>query len=152
MLREKLSTAMKDAMRAKDQQTLSAVRLIMAKLKDKDIEARSRGVTDGIPDEEALSVLQGMIKQRRESIDMYVKGGRQELADKEQAEIAAIEKFLPQQMDEAAVLKAIEEAKAATGAASLKEMGALMGWLKQKYAGQMDMAKASGLARKALGA
>jgi uncharacterized protein YqeY len=133
MLREKLSDAMKDAMRAKDQGTLSTVRMIMAKLKDKDIEARSRGVTDGIPDEEALSVLQGMIKQRRESIDMYVKGG-------------------PQQMDEAAVLAAIAEAKAATGAASLKEMGALMGWLKQKYAGQMDMAKASGLARKALGA
>lgn len=150
MLREKLTEAMKDAMRAKDQAALGTIRLILAKLKDADIAARTETSRDGVADDRILSLMQGMIKQRNESIALYEKGGRSDLADKEKAEIAVIERFLPQQMDEAAVEAAVREAIAAAGATSVKDMGGVMATLKGKYAGQMDFAKASAAVKKAL--
>ena len=150
MLREKLNEAMKDAMRARDQAALGTIRLILAKLKDVDIAARTEASREGIPDDKILSMLQGMIKQRNESIVLYEKGARQDLADKEKAEIAVIERFLPQQMDEAAVQAAVSEAIKASGATSIKDMGGVMAALKTKYAGQMDFAKASAAVKKTL--
>lgn len=152
MLREDITNAMKDAMRAKDEATLGAVRMIMAKLKDADIAARPSGNANGISDEQILSLMQGMIKQRRESIEMYKQGKRQDLADKEQAEIAVIERFLPKQMDAAAIEDAVKKAVAATGAAGIKDMGKVMGALKKDYTGQMDFAAAGAIVKKALGA
>ena len=150
MLREKLTEAMKDAMRAKDQAALGTIRLILAKLKDVDIAARTEASREGVADDKILSMMQGMIKQRNESISLYEKGGRTDLADKEKAEIAVIERFLPQQMDDAAVEAAVREAIAAAGATSVKDMGGVMAALKGKYAGQMDFAKASAAVKKAL--
>ena len=152
MLREKLTEAMKDAMRAKDQASLGTIRLIIAKLKDVDIAARTEANREGVADDKILSMMQGMIKQRNESIALYEKGGRADLAEKEKAEIAVIERFLPQQMDEAAVDAAVREAIAAAGATSIKDMGGVMAALKGKYAGQMDFAKASTAVKKALSA
>ena len=150
MLREKLTEAMKEAMRAKDQAALGTIRLILAKLKDADIAARTEASREGVADDRILSLMQGMIKQRNESIALYEKGNRADLADKEKAEIAVIERFLPQQMDEAAVEAAVREAIAAAGATSVKDMGGVMAALKGKYAGQMDFAKASAAVKKAL--
>ncbi len=151
MLRGQISDALKDAMRAKEARTVGALRLILAKLKDQDIAARPRGVTDGIPDEEILQMLQSMIKQRRESIALYEQGGRQELADQERDEIAVIERFLPRQMDEADTRAAIGAAIAATGAAGVKDMGRVMAELRARHAGQMDFGKASALVKGMLG-
>lgn len=150
MLREKLTEAMKEAMRAKDQAALGTIRLILAKLKDVDIAARTEASREGVADDKILSMMQGMIKQRNESIALYEKGGRADLAEKEKAEIEVIERFLPQQMDEAAVDAAVREAIAAAGATSIKDMGGVMAALKGKYAGQMDFAKASAAVKKAL--
>ena len=150
MLREKLTEAMKEAMRAKDQAALGTIRLILAKLKDADIAARTEASREGVADDRILSLMQGMIKQRTESIALYEKGNRADLADKEKAEIAVIERFLPQQMDEAAVEAAVREAIAAAGATSVKDMGGVMAALKGTYAGQMDFAKASAAVKKAL--
>ena len=150
MLREQLNEAMKDAMRARDSAALGTIRLILAKLKDVDIAARSEASREGVADDKILSMMQGMIKQRNESITLYDKGGRPELADKEKAEIAIIERFLPQQMDEAAVQAAVTDAIAASGATSIKDMGGVMAALKAKYAGQMDFAKASAVVKKTL--
>ena len=135
MLREKLNEAMKDAMRARDQAALGTIRLILAKLKDTDIASRTEASREGVADDKILSMLQGMIKQRNESIVLYEKGNRADLADKEKAEIAVIERFLPQQMDEAAVEAAVKEAVASSGAKSIKDMGGVMAALKAKYAG-----------------
>src|SRR5216684_1911580 len=150
MLREKLNDAMKEAMRARDQAALGTIRLILAKLKDTDIAARTEANREGVADDKILSMLQGMIKQRNESIQLYEKGNRADLADKEKAEIVVIERFLPQQMDEAAVEAAVKEAVASSGAKSIKDMGGVMAALKAKYAGQMDFAKASAAVKKAL--
>ena len=150
MLREKLNEAMKDAMRARDAAALSTIRLMLAKLKDVDIAARTESNREGVADDKILSMLQGMIKQRNESITLYEKGARQDLADKEKAEIVVIERFLPQQMDEAAVQAAVKEAIAASGASSIKDMGGVMAALKAKYAGEMDFAKASAAVKKTL--
>jgi len=150
MLREKLNEAMKDAMRARDQAALGTIRLILAKLKDTDIASRTEASREGVADDKILSMLQGMIKQRNESIVLYEKGNRADLADKEKAEIGVIERFLPQQMDEAAVEAAVKEAVASSGAKSIKDMGGVMAALKAKYAGQMDFAKASAAVKKAL--
>ena len=152
MLREKLTEAMKDAMRAKDQASLGTIRLIIAKLKAVDIAARTEANRECVADDKILSMMQGMIKQRNESVALYEKGGRADLADKEKAEIAVIERFLPQQMDEAAVEAAVREAIAAAGATSVKDMGGVMAALKSKYAGQMDFAKASAAVKKTLSA
>lgn len=150
MLRDNLNEALKEAMRARDMATVGAVRLILAKLKEVDIAARTEASREGVADDRILSMLQGMIKQRNESVALYEKGGRPELAEKEKAEIAVIERFLPKQMDEAAVTAAVAEAMAATGAKTVKDMGGVMAALKAKYAGQMDFAKASAAVKKAL--
>lgn len=150
--RAELKDAMVAAMKAKDELTLSTVRLINAKIKDKDIESRTEASRDGIGDDQILAVLQGMVKQRQESADIYTKNGRPELAARETAEIAVIQTFLPAQMDEAQVKAAIDLAVTETGAAGIKDMGKVMGVLKGKYAGQMDMAKAGGLVKDRLNA
>lgn len=141
---------MKDAMRARDAVALGTIRLMLAKLKDVDIAARTETNREGVADDKILSMLQGMIKQRNESVTLFIQGNRPELADKEKAEIVIIERFLPQQMDEAAVEAAVREAIAASGATTIKDMGGVMAAMKAKYAGQMDFAKASAAVKKAL--
>ena len=150
MLRDRFNEAMKESMKAKDQRALSTVRMIIAKLKDKDIEARGKGVTTGIEEGEILAMLQGMVKQRQESIALYEQGGRKELADQEREEIAVIERFLPKQMSESEAQDAIRAIIAETGAASVKDMGKVMAELRARYAGQMDFGKASGLIKQQL--
>ena len=150
MLRDKLSDALKDAMRARDMAAVGTIRLILAKLKEVDIAQRTEANREGVGDDKILGMLQGMIKQRNESIVLYQKGNRADLADKEKTEIGVIERFLPQQMDEAAVEAAVKEAVAASGAKSIKDMGGVMAALKAKYAGQMDFAKASAAVKKTL--
>ena len=135
---------MKAALKAGQAKEVSTLRLISAALKDKDIAARSKGNTDGISDDEILSMLQTMIKQRQESAKMYREGGREELAQSEDDEIEIIKTFLPEQMDDAAVADAISAAIQATGAESIKDMGKVMGHLKENFAGQMDFGAASG--------
>jgi hypothetical protein len=152
MLREKLNGALKDAMRAGDAPARDTVRLILAKLKEVDIASRTEANREGVGDDKILSMLQGMIKQRNESIVLYQKGNRADLADKEKAEIGIIERFLPQQMGEAEVDAAVKDAIASSGAKSIKDMGGVMAALKTKYAGQMDFAKASAAVKKALSA
>ncbi len=151
MIREQIKTKLVEAMKAKDEKTTGTLRLINAAIKDKDIADRSKGNMNGIDDAAILSLLQSMIKQRRESIDMYTKGGRTDLAGAEQAEIDVIQSFLPKQMSDDEVKAAIEVIVAETGASSIKDMGKVMGVLKAKYAGQLDMGKASGIIKTVLG-
>ena len=150
-LRDKLTEEMKSAMRDKNQPRLDAIRLIVAKMKEQDINSRGSGGPEQIGDEPIMAMMQGMIKSRRESIDMYQKGGRAELADKEQGEIDVIQSFLPEQLDEAATRAAISEAIAETGATSAKDMGKVIGILKGKYTGRMDFGRASPLVKEMLG-
>jgi uncharacterized protein YqeY len=138
MLREQITEAMKDAMRAREPETLSTLRMILAGIKDKDIAARPAGNAGGIGDPEILSLLQSMVKQRRESVALYAQGNRADLVAKEEGEIAVIERFLPKQMDAAETDAAISAAIAESGAASIKDMGKVMAALKAKYSGQMD--------------
>jgi uncharacterized protein YqeY len=151
MLRERFNDTLKQAMRDKEVLVVSTVRLILARLKERDIEARPKGNTAGISDPEIQQMMQGMIKQRRESIELYEKGGRPELAEKERGEIAIIERFLPKALGDAEAEAAIKETIAATGAASVKDMGKVMAALKEKYAGQLDPSKASQIVKKLLG-
>ena len=151
MLRDAISTAYKDAMRAKDQRSVATLRLILAALKDRDIAARGRGVTDGVDEAEITDMLSKMIKQRRESIALYEQGGRLELAEQEQEEIDVIQRFLPQPLSDADVAAAIDAAIAETGAESLKDMGKCMAALKAKHAGVMDFAKAGAVVKAKLG-
>jgi uncharacterized protein YqeY len=139
-VRDDINAAMKAALKAGDAERLSAVRLIMAKLKDADIAARPRGV-DRLADEEVLALLRGMIKPRREAIELYEKGGRPELAAKEQAEISVIEEFLPLALNEAEMRTAAAAAVAATGATSSKDMGRVMAALKAQHGAALDMAR-----------
>jgi uncharacterized protein YqeY len=148
-LRSRFSAALKEAMLAKDAAKTSTLRMILAKLKDVDIAARPSGV-DKVPEEQVVAMLRGMQKSRRESVELYRQGGREELAAKEEAEIAVIEGFLPQQMDEAAIAAAVDAAIAETGAASVKDMGKVMGVLR-KHGGALDMAKANPLVKAKLG-
>ncbi len=150
MLRQRLSDALKDALKSKDQPGVSTVRLILAALKDRDIAARSKGNMDGIGEDEILGLLQGMIKQRQESIGLYEKGGRLELAEQEKTEIGVIERFLPKQMSEADVAAAVKDAIKETGAQGIKDMGKVMAVLKGRHAGQMDFSKASAMVKQAL--
>ena len=150
MLRDSITQAQKDAMKAREKDRLAAIRLILAKIKDRDIELRIATAT-GDDDAVISEVLQKMAKQRRESITMYEQGGRQELADQEKSELAVIEEFLPQQMSEDDVKAAIESIKAGIGAESVKDMGKVMAELKARYAGQMDFGKASGLVKASFG-
>ena len=137
-------------MRAKDKNAVATLRLILAALKDREIAARSKSDATEIGDGEIESMLQTMVKQRRESIEMYVKGDRQELADKEAEEITIIERFLPNQLSDGDVEKAVAAAVADLGAQSLKDMGRVMGTLRERHAGQMDFGKAGSIAKKAL--
>ena len=151
MLREAFSERLKEAMRAKDARTLSSVRMILAALKDRDIAARGAGNTVGIADAEILRLLQGMIKQRRESIALYHQGNRPELAEREEQEIAVIESFLPRQMSDEEIAAAAGEAIAETGAAGVKDMGKVMGVLRERHAGVIDMARAGAVVKQLLG-
>lgn len=151
MLRQRLNEALKQAMLARDTRTVSTVRLILAALKDRDIAARSRGVTDGIGDDEILQMLQSMMKQRRESISLYEQGGRLELAQQEAEEITIIERFMPRQMSEAESAEAIKALLAELGATGLKDMGRVMAALRERFAGQMDFSKASAIVKGQLG-
>lgn len=150
MLRENLSESLKEATLAKDSCATATIRLILAALKDRDIAARSKGNPAGISDDDILGLLQTMVKQRRESIEMYEQGNRQELADREAREIDVIQRFLPAQMDEQGIADAVAQAIKETGAAGLKDMGKVMGALRAKYAGQMDFSKASATAKQKL--
>jgi len=149
MIRDAIKSAQIEAMKAGDKDRLAAVRLILAKIKDRDIELRT---ASSMPDDDALvvDVLQKMVKQRRESIAMYEQGGRAELAAKEQAELAVIETFLPRQLSEDETKAAIEAIKAEVGAASVKDMGKVMAVLKERHGTVIDMSKASGLVKAAL--
>jgi uncharacterized protein len=150
MLRARLNEALKEAMRAKDARAVSTIRLILAALKDRDIAARSRGVTDGVDDAELLSMLQTMIKQRRDAIVLYEQGGRLELAQQEQEEIVVIEGFMPRQMTEQDVREAIDGLMVELGVSGIKDMGRLMGEMRSRYAGQLDFGLASVLVREKL--
>jgi len=150
MLRTELNEALKTAMKDKDENTVSTLRLIIAALKDRDIAARSKGNRDGIGDDDILGLLQSMVKQRRESIELYEKGGRMELTQKEAEEIAVIERFLPAQMADGEMATAIAEIVEETGAESIKDMGKVMGALKQRYTGSMDFSKASQMVKEKL--
>lgn len=145
-LRDQFTAELKTSMKAGDAPRTSTLRMILARLKDIDIAARPKGI-DKVPDDEVLSMLRGMVKSRRESVDMYRQGNRPELVAKEEAEIAVIEGFLPQQMNDAAVEKAVADAIAETGAASIKDMGKVMAALKSRHAAALDMAKAGPLVK-----
>ena len=149
MLRDTIKAAQVSAMKAGDKSRLGTVRLILAKLKDKDIELRT---AKAVPEDDTLvvDVLQKMAKQRRESITLYEQGGRAELAAIEQAELAVIEEFMPSQMSEADTIAAIAAIKTEIGAESIKDMGRLIAELKARHGAQLDMGKASGLVKSAL--
>ena len=149
MLREKIQSETVTSMKAKDKERTAALRLIGAKIKDRDIELRT---ADTKPDDDAMvtDVLMKMAKQRRESIEMYEDGGRTELAEKEKAELAVIEEFLPQQMSEDETRAAIAQIKADLGAEGMKDMGRVMGELKARHGATLDMSKASGMVKEAL--
>ena len=148
--RAEITTAMKTAMRAKDKISLATIRLIQAAMKDRDIAARAKGNADGISDDDILSMLQTMIKQRRESASMYREGGREELAAGEETEITVIETFLPAQMSDDELKATIETLVKELGASEIRDMGKVMGALKERFAGQVDMGKAGGMVKSLL--
>ncbi len=150
MLRSRLNDALKDAMKSKDTLAVSTLRLILAALKDRDIAARGKGNNDGITEDEVLEMLQKMVRQRRDSIEMYTKGGREELAEREASEIAVIERFLPQSLGEEEMRAAIDAVVAELNASSIKDMGRVMAELKQRFAGQLDFGKASAIVKELL--
>ena len=151
MLRARINDALKGAMKSKKPEVVSALRLILAALKDRDIAVRTKGNLEGISDDEILSMLQSMIKQRRESIEIYEKGGRPELAEREAAEIETIQQFLPEQMPDDDVLEAVTSVIVEIDAKDLKDMGRTMGTLKERFAGRMDFSKASQVVKAQLG-
>ena len=147
-MREKLINDLKTAMKAGEKKKVEAIRLINAALKDRDIAARGEGKT--VTDDDILALLQKMVKSRQESLEIYEKNNRPELAAQEKGEIEVISSYLPQQMDEASVAAAIKAAIAEAGATSMKDMGKVIASLKAKYTGQMDFAKASAAVKAAL--
>jgi uncharacterized protein len=149
-MRDEISRSMKDALKAGDKIALSTIRLIAAALKDRDITARGNGVSEGISDDEILSMLQTMIKQRRESSAMYRDAGRSELAETEEKEIKIIQEFLPEQLGDGEIITALETAISQTSAVSVKDMGKVMAYLKHEYAGKMDFSKISAQIKTAL--
>ena len=149
-LREQFTAQLKDAMLAKDAARVSAIRMITSRLKDVDIAARPKGITQ-VPDEEVIAMLRTMVKSRRESVDLYRQGNRTDLVAKEEAEIAVIEAFLPAQMDEAATAEAVKAAIAESGATGIKEMGKVMAVLKAKYGAVLDMGRVGPLVKAQLG-
>ncbi len=146
MLRDDINKALIEAQKAKNERAVSTLRMVNSTLKNADIEARGSGKPP-LGDAEVLPVLQKMIKQRQESVELYQKGGRADLVKQEQEEIAIISAYLPKQMSEAEMAAAIDTAIKDTGAAGMKDMGKVIGALRGKYAGQMDMAKASGMVK-----
>ncbi len=151
MLRQDLNESLKEAMKAKDGCATSTIRLILAAIKDRDIAARTQGAGEKISDEQILEVLQKMVRQRKESIEMYAKGGRQDLVDRESHEIEVVEGFLPKPLSEAESQEAVAAVIGELGASSIKEMGQVMGELKRRHAGRMDFSKASALVKDTLG-
>jgi uncharacterized protein YqeY len=151
-LREQFDTALKEAMKARDQKRTGTLRLVLAALKDRDIAGRTAESREGISDDEILSLLAKLIKQREDSIALYEKGGRPELAAAEREEIAIIREYMPKQMDADEAKAAIAAVIAEVGAASLKDMGKVMAALKERFAGKMDFSKASAAVKELLSA
>ena len=149
-MRETLNTQLKTAMKAGDKRRVATIRLVNATLKDRDIEARGQGKT--VSDQDILAILQKMVKSRQESLDIYSKAGRDDLALVEREEIAVIQEFLPQPLDDAGTHAAINAAIAETGAQSIRDMGKVVAVLKAKYAGRMDFAKVSAVVKAMLNA
>jgi uncharacterized protein len=149
VLREEINTALKDAMKAREEHRVSTLRLVNAALKNADLEAQGRGKS-ALSDEEILALLQKLIKQRQEAAEVYDQAGRSELAARERGEIEIIGAYLPQQMSEAEAKAAIAEAIKATGATRIKDMGKVMAALKQGHAGRIDFGKASGWVKQLL--
>ena len=147
--RQEFNQALKEAMREKDQVAVSTIRLILAALKDRDIEARGKG-KDSVDEQEMLSMLQSMVKQRNESSVTYKEAGRDDLADRELAEIEVIKRFLPEQLSDEEVGQKVEELINELNVSDIKDMGKVMGALKARYAGQVDMAKAGSVVRQRL--
>jgi uncharacterized protein len=150
MLRDDINNALKSAMKAQDARKVSTLRMVNSTIKNADIEARGAG-KGPLADDELNSLLAKMIKQRQESVELYDKGGRPELAGQEREEIAIIASFMPKQMSDDEITAAIADAVKETGASSMKDMGRVMAALKQRYAGKMDFAKAGGLVKAKLG-
>jgi len=150
MLRTQLDEALKGALKAKDQLATSTLRLILAALKDRDIAARGKGDGDAVSEDEILEMLQKMVRQREDSIEMYKKGGREELAEREAQEIEVIQRFLPQPLDDASTEAAVKEVITELEAGSIKDMGRVMSTLKERYPGRMDFGKASAIVKQAL--
>lgn len=149
-MRTRLNEALKDAMRRRDATAVSTVRLILAAIKDRDIAARGGGNTEGIPDDEILTLLDKMIRQRRESAALYEQGGRVDLAEQEKQEIEVIQGFLPKPLDESEIETAVRGVCRDLDAAGIKDMGRVMAELRQRYAGRIDFGRASAIARRQL--
>jgi len=149
VLRDDINNALKDAMKAGDSRRVSTLRLVNSALKNADIEARGQGKPP-LTDEELLSLLQKMIKQRQESVDLYQKGNRADLVAQEQGEIEIISAYLPQQMAESEIVDTVAALVRETGATAMKDMGRVMAALKERYAGKLDFGKASGAVKKML--
>ncbi|MGB3810585.1 MAG: GatB/YqeY domain-containing protein [Parvibaculum sp.] len=150
-LRDQIMQAMKDAMKSGDKLRLSTIRLMQSAIKDRDIASRTDGRNDGVPDADILELFTKMVKQRRESAEIYEKGGRADLVAQERGEIAVIEEFMPKQLGEAETKAAVEAVVAEVGATSVKDMGKVMGLLKTRYAGQLDFGKAGAVVKSLLG-
>jgi uncharacterized protein YqeY len=150
MLRLAFVDRLKEAMKARDARTISTVRLILAALKDRDIAARGRGNTEGLSETEIHRMLQGMVKQRRESIALYEKGNRIDLAQQERDEIAVIESFLPRQLDESEIEAAAKAAITVTGATSIKDVGKVMAALRERHGGVIELGRAGAIVRRLL--
>jgi hypothetical protein len=151
-LRQELNQALKTAMKAREERAVSTIRLILTAIKDRDIAARPKGNQEGISDQDILGVLQTMVRQRQEAITLYEQGGRLELAQKEQDEIGIIGRFLPKQLGEDETRAAIRAVVAEVGAKTIKDMGRTMAVLRERYAGQLDFAKAGATLKELLGA
>ncbi len=150
-LRQKIMDGLKNAMLTKQERATATIRMIVAKLRERDIEVRPSGNMDGIGEAEIMSMLEGMVKQRRESITLYEKGNRPELAQQESEEIAIIENFMPQKLSADEVSRIVAATVSAIGAKDIKDMGKVMNELKTKYAGQMDFAQVGALVKAQLG-
>lgn len=148
--REEIKKSLVEAQKARDEIATTTLRMVLAAVKDKDISARPSGNDQGISDGEILSLLQGMMKQRQESLDTYRKAGREDLATREEAEIAIITRFMPAQLSDADVAAVVDRLVTETGAQDVKDMGKVMAALKAGYAGQIDMAKAGAVVRERL--
>lgn len=149
-LRSTISNRLKEVLKGKDQISTSTIRLIIAALKDRDINARTQGKAEGISDKEILSMLQSMIKQRQESALTYREANRDDLADREEAEIEVIQQFLPKQMNDTEICEVVDQLIKELNVADIQSMGKVMGALKERYAGQLDMSHASGVVKERL--